>query len=316
MGDRGTREVPLNWRLAVTGANSAVGRAMLHLPEGDRAEVTGFVACVRSERAESELPPLPGTDSRVARISYDDADSLIAAFTGCDAVAHLPGVLIERAGSTYEIANVETTRAVARAAAELQVKKLVLVSAVGADSKSDNRYYRTKGEAEDIVRRCGVPYTILRAPLLLGPDTEGSEQLRRNGRKHRRWLLGGGRNVQQPIHVDDMANAVLRAADQDLVYNRTLDMVGTHTVTERELALLTSRSMGIFDIKIRPIPIGLARAAAALRTRLSGPGFSPDAIEVITASTELPTSGQDALSMACYPIQQMIRDTVLKRAGR
>ena len=127
---------------------------------------------------------------------------------------------------------------------------------------------------------------------------------------------GGVHNLQQPLHVDDMANAVLRAADQDLVYNRTLDMVGTRTVTERELALLTSRAMGILDVKIRPIPLGLARAAAALRTRLAGPGFSPDAIDVITADTELPTSGQDALSMACYPLQQMIRDTVLPPEDR
>ena len=310
MGDRGTREVPLSWLLGVTGANSAVGRAILRLPDGDRAEVTGLVAGVRSERAESELPPLWGEGSRVARISYDDPAMLMAAFDGCDAIAHLPGVLIERPGSTYETANVETTRAVTECAARLEIKKLVLVSAVGADSKSPNRYYRTKGEAEDIVRRSGVPFTILRAPLLLGAYTEGSEQLRQNGRKHKRWLLGGGRNIQQPLHVADMANAVLRSADQDMVYQRTLDMVGTYTVSERDLALMTSNSMGIGDVKIRAFPIGLARRAAALRTRFGGPGFSPDVIDVITADTDLPTSGQDALSMACFQIAQMIRDTV------
>ena len=182
-------------RVVITGANSAVGQALLRrlAQHPDLA----LVAAVRSERAMKDLPPLP-PDQR-ARIDYDDAASLRAAFTGADAVVHLAGTLIEKPGSTYEIANVQTTRAVVAAAKASGVRKLVLVSAIGADSKSGNRYFRTKGEAEDAVRESGLAYTILRAPLLLGPGTEGTAAVERHLRKPTVTLPGGGANWQQPL---------------------------------------------------------------------------------------------------------------------
>ena len=155
-------------RIAVTGANGAVGRCLLVQGGAD-----SFVACVRSERAEAELPTLP-EGCRAVRISYDDPDGLAEAIAGCDALVHLPGVLVERPGSSYEDANVATTRAVVAAALKAGVRKIVLVSAIGADPDSANRYYRSKGQAEALLRDSGLRFTVLRAPLLLGPGTEGS----------------------------------------------------------------------------------------------------------------------------------------------
>ena len=66
-------------------------------------ELTDALACVRSERAEKQLPDR----SRSARIAYDDGASLDRAFEGAEAVVHLPGVLVESRGSSYEQANVD-----------------------------------------------------------------------------------------------------------------------------------------------------------------------------------------------------------------
>ena len=61
--------------IAITGANSAVGQAILRRGRREEAAM-GFVAAVRSERAAKQLPLLPDT-SRVALISYDDKRLLI-----------------------------------------------------------------------------------------------------------------------------------------------------------------------------------------------------------------------------------------------
>ena len=286
-------------RVAVTGANSAVGRVLLALAEG-----VCIAACVRSERAQAQLQALP-RNCRVARVSYDDPASLARAFAGCDAVVHLPGVLVERPGSSYQVANVDTTRAVVEAAAKSGVTKLVLVSAVGADEGSKNRYYRSKGVAERLARDSGLAYTILRAPLVLGAGTEGAAALLRYARAGSARLLKGGRQLHQPLYLMDLARAALRACAPDVATGRTLDLVGPEVLPDRELVERTAAALGT-TVKIGAIPVALARLGAALRTRLGGPGFSPDAVDVITADTELPTGAAAELGLELTGVDEMI----------
>src|SRR5262245_60150514 len=92
-------ETRMNGRVVITGANSAVGQAMLRLASRQPPPLP-IVAAVRSDRAIAELAARPGVHT--ARISYDDASSLDAALAGASAAIHLAGILIERPGSTYE----------------------------------------------------------------------------------------------------------------------------------------------------------------------------------------------------------------------
>ncbi len=209
----------------------------------------------------------------MAQISYDDPGSLDAAFRGASAVIHLAGILFERPDSSYEQANVESARSVVDAAKRCGVEKLVLISATGADETSSNRYYRTKGQAEALVRASGLRYTILRAPLLLGPETEGGAALVRNASGRKAKLIGGGRNFQQPLYVDDLARAAIAATQPSVAGNRTLELVGPISLPERELV---ERAAHLLDrsVRIGSIPKRLLRLGLALRRRVTGPGFS------------------------------------------
>ena len=141
--------------------------------------------------AARALGPLPSGASRVARISYADPATLEAAFRRAAAVIHLAGILVERPGSTYDEANVATTRGVVAAAKRSGVPRLVFASAVGADPGATNRYWRSKGEAEGAVRTSGLAYAILRLPLLLGRGTEGAAALPPSPGPRRRGDAGG-----------------------------------------------------------------------------------------------------------------------------
>jgi uncharacterized protein YbjT (DUF2867 family) len=273
-------------RIVITGANSASGQAILRCEPEAGVLSNALVAAVRSDRAVDEIRPLLGEGGSLAKVSYDDPSSLDAAFRGASAVIHLAGILVEGPGSTYEQANVATARSVVEAAKRAAVAKFVLVSAVGADEKSSNGYYRTKGQAEAVVRASGLCYTILRAPLLLGPETEGAAALARNARGPKAKLIGGGRNFQQPLYVDDLARAAVAASRPSVASNRTLDLVGPVSLPERELVERAARVLG-HEVRINSISKGLLSFVLDIRQRVSGPGFSRDAVEVITANTRL-----------------------------
>jgi uncharacterized protein YbjT (DUF2867 family) len=266
-----------------------------------------LVAAVRSERAADEIRLLLGEGSSLVKTSYEDPTSLDAALRGASAIIHLPGILVERSGSTYEQANVAPARSVVAAAKRCAVEKFVLISATGADQTSSNGYYRTKGEAEALVRASGLCYTILRAPLLLGPATEAAGALARNARGRRAMLIGGGRNFQQPLYVDDLARAAIAATQSSVASNRTLDLVGPVSLPDRELVERAAHLLG-HRVRINSIPKGLLSFLLAIRQRVWGPGFSPDVIQVLTAHTRLDSRpAASELGIQLTGIDEMIK---------
>lgn len=299
-------------KVLVTGANSAVGQAILRCGPGIvGAASTSFVAAVRSERAAEQIRSQLSNANNIVQISYNDPGSLNAALQGAAAVIHLPGILVERPDSTYEEANVASTRSVTDAAKRSAVQKFVLVSATGADETSSNRYYRTKAQAEALVRASGLPYTVLRAPLLLGPGTAGAAALRRNLSVPRAKLIGGGRNLQQPLYVDDLARAAVLAATQPTVAkNLTLDLVGPISLPERELVERAARLTGR-HIRIGSIPKSLLSLVLAIRQHIGRPGFSRDALEVITADTRMnPQPAASEIGIQLTGIDEMIQSSL------
>jgi NADH dehydrogenase len=294
-------------KIVITGANSAVGRAILRCGPAFGIAPNTFVAAVRSARAAEQLRSDGGNPESVVQISYEDAASLDAAFQGASAVIHLAGILVESPESTYEKANVASTRAVVEAAQRTGVQKIVLVSATSADETSRNRYYRTKGQAETLVRASGLNFTVLRAPLLLGPGTAGGAALGRHVSHSRAKLIGGGRNFQQPLFVDDLARAAVAATNPSVANNVVLDLVGPVSLPERELVERSARLLGR-DVRIGSIPKFWFALVLGVRRRIGKPGFSVDALDVITADTRLdPQPAASALGIELTGVDEMLK---------
>ena len=263
---------------------------------------------VRSDRAAAQLPP--EARGAAVRIDYDDPATLTRAFAGASAVVHLAGTLIERPGSTYALANVQTTRAVADAAGANGVAKLVFVSVIGADPASRNPYWRTKGEAEGLVRRARCAHTILRVPLLLGPGTEGTRALQRHWSHATVVLPGGGRNLQQPLHVDDLAHAAIVASAPAIASNQTLELVGPEPLPDRDLVTRGARMLG-HEVQIRSTPVALLRLGLVVRGLFATSGFTAAVLDVITADTSVdPTPAAAALGMPLTGLDDMIKQSL------
>src|SRR5215813_9424474 len=127
-------------KIAITGANSGVGRILLRYVVS--CSDVQVVACVRSAHAAAALPSSGRISVRA--IDYGDREGLASALSGTDSVVHLAGILFESPASTYETANVAATQAVVNACKKAGVPRVVLVSVLGADSSSANRYLNSK----------------------------------------------------------------------------------------------------------------------------------------------------------------------------
>lgn len=71
----------------------------------------------------------------------------------------------------YQTVDLGLTALVCAAAAQQETPpRIVYLSSVGASKKARGAYLRARGEAEEIVRSSGLPFTICQAPLLSGAD--------------------------------------------------------------------------------------------------------------------------------------------------
>src|SRR5256712_8618927 len=196
--------------IAVTGANGFLGR---HLVARLRAAGRP-VRAVISERpgAERELPE-GGAGSEVRRVDVRRAETLRGVFDGCEAVVHTVAVPTERAQSFGAV----EVGAVANVVAEAGgggAGRLVHVSAIGADPASSYPYLRSKGEGQALVARSGIPSVVLRPSLLFGEGDDFFHRLVFSLAFPIVPVPGDGKARFQPLHVDDLAAALLAAASR------------------------------------------------------------------------------------------------------
>jgi NADH dehydrogenase len=284
-------------KIAVTGANSGVGKILLrHLASRVDIEV---IACVRSARAAAGLPASPRISSRP--IAYDDVDGVAAALKGVTCVVHLAGILFESPASTYETANVAATRAVVEACKAAGVPRVVLVSVLGADPKSANRYWSSKGLAERIVSESGLAAAIIRTPILLGPGMAGARAVVDAASRPQVTLLGGGRHSIRPLDVDDLSRAILNWCERSAAGVAVYERVGPEATAYRDVIARTAALVGQ-DVSVRSMPIWLARLGAAIAGLQRRGGMTPTVIDVITSNEAVHENADAALGVTLTPL--------------
>jgi uncharacterized protein YbjT (DUF2867 family) len=296
-------------RVVVTGANGALGRVLI-----ERALArpgVEVVALVRSASAEATLTAARDPRLTVRRVAWSDAAGLAEACAGAQGVIHLAGVLIPTRTESYEAANVETARAIGAAAVAGGAAKLVLVSAVGADARSHNAYYRSKGLAEERVRAAGLPYTIVRCPLLLACHSIGSHVLARQADRPLALMIDGGLNLEQPADARDVADAALNAAlDTARANGAALDLVGPESLARRELVARCARLRGRAP-RVVSVPSSALRLLCGWRERWLGPGFSPDVLDVMLDDVRLDAApAAHALGLELHPLDATLERTL------
>lgn len=288
-------------KIAITGANSSVGLNLLnHIVSATDINV---IAGVRSERAMQSLPSSPQVDPRI--ISYQDPEQLASALDGADCIVHLAGILIEDKNTSYTSANVDATGAVVKAAQQLNAKHMVFISVVGASADSGNAYFQSKGLAEELVRNSGLPASVIRTPILLGPNTAGASSMIGAASQAKTKILGGGKYSMRPLDIDDLNQAILNCCNGDSTEAKLYELVGPEPISYRDLIQKTAGMMNN-QVEIGSVPVVMAKLVAAISSRIKGGGITPTVIDVITMDEVVDSNADGELNITLTPLQNTL----------
>ncbi len=160
---------------------------------------------------------------------------------------------------------------VAHQCATLRIDRLVHVSGIGADPNSESRYVRARGKGELLVTDVFPQATTLRASVLFGPDDKFVNTLARIARRSPVLpLFGRGLTKLQPVYVDDVADAALKALKQPISQGKTYELGGPCVYSYRALIELVLGQAKRRHLVI-PLPFPVWNALAVVASVLPTP---------------------------------------------
>ncbi len=225
----------------VTGGTGFVGRSLLRQLVEHSYPVRVLL------RPSHRNPALPaGIPLEVAVTSLDDPRGLRAAMVGVDVVYHLAGSEWHGARARLVETDIRGTQALTEAAADAGVDRIFSLSHLGANRASAYTVLKTKGIAEEHLKRGGPDYTILRTALLFGKNDSFTTTLAMlcQALPYVFLLPGDGQTMLQPLWVEDLVTCLVWALDEDGTRNHTFELGGPEYFSFREVVHTVLRVIG------------------------------------------------------------------------
>jgi nucleoside-diphosphate-sugar epimerase len=230
-------------RIFVTGGTGFTGSRLVPLLLKNRYQVRGL------HRPASDRSSLPGDLPEIEWVEGDLSDSrvLASAMRGTDALINATSLGFGHAAS------------IIRAAQEAGIRRAVFISSTAIFTRLSAKSKKIRVAAERAIEASGLQYTILRPTMIYGSP-----------RDRNMWRLihfvryspvvpvfGDGNYLQQPIHVDDVAQAVVSCLSRDQTVCRSYNIAGRHPLSYNEVIDTIARQMNRpvrrFHIPFRPV---------------------------------------------------------------
>lgn len=196
-----------------------------------------------------------------------------------DAVINSVGIIRETGRQRFVTLHRDAPTALFRACAEAGVRRVIQISALGADHTAFSAYHLSKRAADDALRALDLDWFVLRPSLIYGRGGTSSALFLRLAALPLIPLIGEGKQMLQPIHIADVAATVLRCLGNTHT-RQTLDIVGIDTVSFSDWLARMRVAQGLAPT--RPLPIRPQLAFAAFRLlRHIHPLFQPDNLRML-----------------------------------
>jgi uncharacterized protein YbjT (DUF2867 family) len=237
-----------------------------------------------------------------------DPSTVAAAIAGAESVVNAVSAYVETGGVTYTAVHVHGAGNIAAACQQQTVARLVHISGIGANPASRSPYIRARGLGELAVQKAFPPATVLRPSVMFAVDEGFLGVLEKLAQSTPLVpLIGGGRTRLQPVHVNDVAEAVYQSLRNPDAVGKTYELGGPETYTIREILDLVLAGKERFH-RFISIPFALASPLARLLEFLPGALLTVAQVDLLRNDNVLGAGVLGFEELGITP--QNLRDTI------
>ena len=253
-----------------------------------------------------------GTFSRCRGVNVDfnqdrSESAWLPRLNGIDIVINAVGILRESETASFEALHVAAPVAIFSACSRAGLRKVVQISALGADQHAASRYHRSKKQADDRLAALSIPWVIVQPSLVFGQGGASAALFNRLAALPVVPVPGDGKQNIQPIHVDDLAAAIVRVLETSEYDRQRIAAVGPRSLNLREFLAALRLTMGLGHARFLQVPMALVRAAATVGDKLRRGLLDRESLGMLTRGNVASATAITALlGRAPRPVESFI----------
>ncbi len=198
---------------------------------------------------------------------------------GIDGVVNAVGIIGETRGQRFDLLHTQAPVALFEACRLAGIRRVVQISALGADETAVSAYHLSKRAADEALLRLDLPGTVLRPSLIYGRGGTSAAMLLRVAALPLVPVLEAGGQILQPVHISDVVATILRVLTGPLVRG-AFDIVGPQAMPYSAWMQSLRASQGLPQGRLLPIPVAVAGALSRLLRGLH-PLAGPDTLQML-----------------------------------
>ncbi|MCC6888508.1 MAG: complex I NDUFA9 subunit family protein [Hyphomicrobiales bacterium] len=294
--------------VTVFGGTGFLGRSVVrHL------RTAGYAVRVAARHAR--LPAGEAGAVQAVRADIRDLASIAAAVAGAYGVVNAVSLYVEHGRDTFQSIHVDAAGAVAEAARNAGVERLVHVSGIGADAASPSHYVRKRAEGEAAVRAAFPGAVIVRPAVMFGTDGGFIVMILDLLRRLPVYpLFGRGQTRLQPVAVDDVGRAIACIVQRPEAQPTLYEFGGPDVFSYEGLLRMVAREAGLRP-RFVPFPFAGWHLLARVAEYMPQPPLTRNQVELMEVDTVTSPNmpGLRELGIEPQPVAATVCDLV--RAG-
>jgi uncharacterized protein YbjT (DUF2867 family) len=248
-------------------------------------------------------------DSVAADFTRDfDAETWVPKLAGVDIVINAVGIIREHGAQSFENIHARAPQALFAACVKAGVKKVIQISALGADTGT-TRYFTSKNAADEYLAQLPIAWTIVQPSLVFGFGGSSAAMFTLLASLPVTPLPSGGSQQVQPIHVEDVVAAVRKLIESSEMNGQRVALVGPEPISLKEFLRRLRHRMRLPRPWFVTIPSPVMRTIASVAQYVPGSLLDPETLSMLEAgNTAPPDDTQRLLQRSPRPPEQLIAD--------
>ncbi len=186
-------------------------------------------------------------------------------------------------GAVYmvDLENTDLLENFIHAANRAGLKRVVFISSTTVLIPLDSKLKDNKIASENVIEKSRLDYTILRPSMIYGScdDSNFSRMIYFIKKRGYFVTFGNGKNLIQPVYIEDVADAVASVIANEKTFKKTYDLAGKNPITYNKMIEIVKEKLNR-QFKVLKIPIGPGKFLVSIYNLFSrSSGLTSDQIE-------------------------------------